>query len=686
MCICVYYKIRLKKFSPHTGTHTIHANRSINLNNKSPALIITVIMMFSMGPVLMAQNANHPLDPLSWHEYWTVLETLNESGHIDAGTGFSHINLVSPEKGLVWNLDGNSDIPRLAFAIAHKGARTYRAVVDLKSGALKNWTELDGIQPTWLRREFTKMSDKVKAHPEFISAMKDRGYDDLTFIDLGFGPPGYFGTDEQIGRRVAIGSAKDMRYARNSWAREIQGLNIVVDMNTEEILRIVDEGVVPVSTINIDFDASAIPEVREVPGPIMVLQPNGAGFKIDGHIVEWQKWRFHVRPDHRVGMVISTVTYGENEQQRKVMYEGYLSEIFVPYMDPSFGWYHRNFIDLGEYTAGGFTNPMLRGLDAPDYAHYMDGLIIHDNGRPSPVQNLIAIFEKESGDPSWRHNGSGMGPESRVKRDLVVRAAAVVGNYDYILDWVFQQDGSIIVRAGATGIAESKSTIQKDAVEAGQSDTPDDRYGRFVDPNIVAVNHDHYFSYRLDMDIDGMDNSLQIDRLVTEILPEGHPRRSLWVSDPKIARTESEAKLKMMMNMPALWRVTSTHRKNHVGYPTSYQLMPGMTALTKLSEDDYPRRRAGFIDYHLWVTPHNVNEQFSAGEFPTLSLPGEGLPKWTSADRPIENTDIVLWYTMSMHHMVRAEDWPVMPVLWHSFELRPFDFFNRNPALDLPKQ
>ena len=62
-----------------------------------------------------------------------------------------------------------------------------------------------------------------------------------------------------------------------------------------------------------------------------------------------------------------------------------------------------------------------------------------------------------------------------------------------------------------------------------------------------------------------------------------------------------------------------------------------------------------------------------------------GLPDWTSEDRDIENTDIVLWYTFGMHHMVRAEDWPVMPVLWHGFEIRPFDFFDRNPALDLPE-
>jgi primary-amine oxidase len=38
-----------------------------------------------------------------------------------------------------------------------------------------------------------------------------------------------------------------------------------------------------------------------------------------------------------------------------------------------------------------------------------------------------------------------------------------------------------------------------------------------------------------------------------------------------------------------------------------------------------------------------------------------------------------------MHHVPRAEDWPVMPTAWHEFEIQPFDFFARNPALDLPK-
>ena len=107
--------------------------------------------------------------------------------------------------------------------------------------------------------------------------------------------------------------------------------------------------------------------------------------------------------------------------------------------------------------------------------------------------------------------------------------------------------------------------------------------------------------------------------------------------------------------------------------------------MTLLTPDDYARRRAAFIDHHLWVTPYRYEERYAAGDYPTLSTAGQGLPAWTGANRRIEQTDVVLWHTIGMHHQVRAEDWPVMPVVLHSFELRPFDFFDRNPALDLPR-
>jgi len=647
--------------------------------------LILLTLFFLTCQYSYSRQNSHPLDPLTWQEYWTVLDVLRTTDHLNNKTRFSHINLIAPDKSVVWNWTKKQKVSRLAFAIVHQEEKTYKAEVNLLDGNLVSWKELIGIQPTWLNQEFGAMMKKVKEHPDFIAAMKKRGYNDLTFIEGHFWPPGYYGTEEQIGKRIAHGSFIDVQNVRNAWSRGITNLTAVVDMHSKEVLRIVDEGVVPTPTVNSDYDPSAIAKVREVPGRIMINQPNGSGFELDGYTVTWQKWKFHVRPDHRVGMIISAVTYQDDNEARKILYEGYMSEIFVPYMDPSFDWYHRNFIDAGEYTAGGLTKPLLKGLDAPDFAHYMDGLVLRDNGRPKPVPNMLAIFERESGDPSWRHYSSEMESESRVKRDLVIRSAAVLGNYDYIFDWIFQQDGSIKVLVGATGIAEAKSSIQKDARSVNENEVSEDAYGRFVDPNVIAVNHDHYFSFRIDLDVDGQNNSLLLDRLQTKILPEGHLRRSVWVSNPKIAKTESEAKLKINLDRPTLWRVISSNRKNHVGYPTSYQLMPGKTGNTLLSEDDFPRQRVGFINYHLWVTPFNKNEKFAVGDFPTLSLPGKGLPEWTNANRSIEKTDIVLWYTVGMHHMVRAEDWPVMPVLWHSFELRPFDYFNRNPALDLPK-
>ena len=61
-----------------------------------------------------------------------------------------------------------------------------------------------------------------------------------------------------------------------------------------------------------------------------------------------------------------------------------------------------------------------------------------------------------------------------------------------------------------------------------------------------------------------------------------------------------------------------------------------------------------------------------------------GCPAWTAAGRSIENTDVVLWYVFGIHHITRMEDWPIMPVDTVSFWLKPFGFFDRNPALDLP--
>jgi len=95
-------------------------------------------------------------------------------------------------------------------------------------------------------------------------------------------------------------------------------------------------------------------------------------------------------------------------------------------------------------------------------------------------------------------------------------------------------------------------------------------------------------------------------------------------------------------------------------------------------------QRAGFTRHHFWVTPYHPEERYPAGDYPNQHPGGAGLLAWTSADRPIENTVLTLWYNVNVQHNPRVEDWPVMPVAHAGFLLRPFNFFTSSPALDVP--
>ena len=82
--------------------------------------------------------------------------------------------------------------------------------------------------------------------------------------------------------------------------------------------------------------------------------------------------------------------------------------------------------------------------------------------------------------------------------------------------------------------------------------------------------------------------------------------------------------------------------------------------MSLFGRDEWLQRRAGFTDFHLWVTPYERDERFAAGDYPNQSRGGDGLPRWTKANRAVKDRDIVLWYTLGMHHVVRTEDWPVL--------------------------
>jgi primary-amine oxidase len=631
-----------------------------------------------------AQTA-HPLDGLTMTEHWKIFEALKESGRVDRDTRYPQILLNEPPKAEVMQWKQGEPFRREALVVVKQRKQTFEAVVDIPNQRIISWNEVKGVQPNLTREEIGQISGKIKENKEWLEAIRRRGISDLETVECVGLSPGYFGTPEEQGRRLQRVICNERRGTRNADARPISGLVVVWDTDESKALRVIDTGAVPVSNAPADFDASSVGALREAPAPLRIEQPQGPGFRIEGYEVSWQKWQFHFRIDARSGVIVDHVRYNDGGRPRPVLYEGSLSEIFVPYMDPSEGWYHWTYMDLGEYSQAGLglAKSLERDVDCPENAVYFDAVSADAQAIPVLHRRVACLFERDAGNFAWRHRVGPNEVQSRRRRDLVLRMIATLGNYDYAFDWSFMQDGAIQVAVGATGIDQVKAVKSRTATD--DHGGKDGAYGHFIAENTVGINHDHYFSFRLDLDVDGAANTLVRDKMKQQLLPADHPRRSLWVVESEPAHREQDAQLHMSMEHPEVWRVVNPSVKSPLGYPVSYEIKPGHNVMTLLSADDMPRKRAGFIDHHLWVTPQRDNERWAAGAYPTQSKGGDGLPSWTSANRPIENTDIVVWYTVGFHHIPRPEDFPVMPAAWHEFMLRPVDFFSRNPALDLPE-
>lgn len=624
----------------------------------------------------------HPLDALQPEEFQAVRSILVEAGHVDEATRFAMIRLDEPAKAAVQSFQSGQPLPRAAIVIFLRGAELFRARVDLKAQRVETLQQVKDQQAGILTSEWIAAQTIVKADKGWRAAMRKRGYrriDPDRFHCLPLAA-GYFAEPEFEGKRVMRVQCMDLEGTTNHlFQRPIEGLTAVIDLQAGKVLKLVDEGVVPVPSPTGNYDEASLKPYRPAMKPITVSQPQGASFSWDGSFVEWGPWRFHLRLDRRRGAIVSLASFDD----RSVLYQASLSEMWVPYMDPAYGWFFKNYFDAGEYGFGLFGTPLKPGVDCPDYALFIDGAIATEDASAVPYPSVLCVFEQPTLAPAWRHYESSVEDfNGRAGRVLVARMVAAIGNYDYVMDYVFMPTGAIKVSIASTGIDITKGVAAR--TMADPTAAADTAYGNLIAPGLVGVFHDHFFSLRFDLDVDGTANRFVRDRLVQETLPEDHPRRSLWTVASQRVRTEAAAKLDIDLRRPELWRVESLDRMNAMGNPTSYALEVGGNALPQLTDDDYPLRRAGFARHHLWVTPYAPDELFSAGDYPNQSRGGDGLPAWTARNRSLDGTDLVLWYTLGFHHVTAAEDWPVLPSHPKSVVLRPFNFFDRSQVINLP--
>jgi primary-amine oxidase len=620
----------------------------------------------------------HPYDPLSSEEIERAVRAVRAERPDLASLRFPTVRLAPPDKAAVRRHDPSHPVPRAAFLVAYDRDRgaTFEARVDLAENTVTSWRHVEGVQPAIMIEEIMALEEIVKSDPASVAALVRHGVDDLSLLQL---DPWSTGTLPIEGvharRRIIRASAYVRRFKEdNGYARPVGNLVFVIDCDTRSVVAIIEGDPLPLPPESGNYDVGSVGPLRDDLRPIEITQPEGPSFSLSGHVIEWQRWRLHAHIDPVEGLVISDVSYQDGERRRPIMHRASIGEMVVPYGDTSEDFYFRNVFDAGEYNLGKTVGSLSLGCDCLGEIRYLDAVLADESGNPHTVTNAICLHEEDFG-ILWKHWDFRYVDHAEVRRSrrLVVSAIHTIGNYEYGFFWYFYLDGTIQFESKLTGIVQTR------AIAPGEVPA----YGTLVAPQLDAPNHQHLFSMRLDMEVDGPRNSVvEVDAVGLPIGPE-NPYGNAIVARQTPIENERDGRRMCDPLAARTWKIVNPGVRNRLGQPVAYKLVPftGPTLLAAPESD--LARRAEFARAHLWVTRYSPDELHPAGDYPNQH-PGDGIANWVKQERDLVDTDVVLWHTFGTSHLPRPEDWPIMPCEYVGFTLKPAGFFDRNPSLDVP--
>ena len=590
------------------------------------------------------------------------------------------VMLKEPGKDAVHAWPSSAPHARQARAVLLDSARNATSVVDLDltgNNVLAERAAPPGVQPTLSVDEQVECEQAVLRSPEFRAALeKQYGISDTSLVMVDIWSAGYYGQEEERTRRLT----RPLCFLRidatdNGYARPIEGIRPVVDLNTMEVIRVEEYGHWPLPPQSANYAAARLDNFRADIKPLVIDQPEGPSFVLDGNSLSWQNWKVVVGFNAREGLTLHHVRYHDQERDRSILYRASLTEMVVPYGDPNPTQARKNAFDVGEYGMGMCANSLRLGCDCVGHIVYLDAHLCDSRGGAVTIENAICIHEEDYG-ILWKHTDRRLPdtPEVRRSRRLVVSSISTVENYEYGFFWYFYQDGNIQFEIKLTGIL-SLGTLHED-------EKP--KYGSLVAPLLYAPNHQHFFNVRLDFDIDGTENAVQQLDVVSESISDANPYENAFYVKATCLETEQQALANINVETARSWKIVNPNCRNAIGEPVGYKFLPGDNSVPFASKNAWWRKRAGFVNYHVWVTPYSEEEKYAAGDYPNQSQGGDGLVKWTGDNRQIANRDVVFWYTFGHTHLPRPEDYPVMPTAYIGFTLKPNGFFAMNPANDVP--
>lgn len=422
-----------------------------------------------------------------------------------------------------------------------------------------------------------------------------------------------------------------------------------------------------------------MPPLRTDLKPLHVVQPQGVSFKLNGNELEWQKWKMHIGFHPRDGLILSTISYNDNGNVRPIVYRMSVAEMVVPYASTEHPHPRKFAFDVGEYGMGTLANSLKLGCDCLGTIHYLDGHYVALDGSPTAVENAICIHEEDAG-IAWKHTDYRPGGKVRSARGrkLVIQMICTIANYEYIFAYMFHTDGSIQLETKLSGIL---NLYVKDKDEPNP-------YGVEVAPQVNAHYHQHLFALKIDPMVDGCENTvIQTDCEPTPA-PTGSDRNYLG---------NGFVTVKTPINVSGgydwdwsrhrTWAIYNTNKQHYsAGLPVGYKIHTRDWEPLALQKDSMVAQRAEFTKHALWVTKFNEEQLWPAGKYvpQQRGTAPNSIGHWANEKNKVDDEEITVHAIYGITHIPHAEQFPVMPVEHLNVWLKPSNFFDFNPAQDLP--
>ena len=460
-----------------------------------------------------AVRTGHPLDPLDAEEIRLASASVLKQCDDLQGASFALAALLEPPTEEVVGFRRGDAFARRALVVVvdRASGATHEIVVRLPGAGAEDARvearrHVEGVQPPIVIEDFVRATEAVLRDARFVQALRRRGIEDLAQVHVDPLSAGAYPHDPHHHRIVWATPYLRPTPEENPYARPIEHLRAAVDLNSGEVVRVVDEDpIVPLSDADGRYaDEASVGGWRRDIKPLVITQPDGPSFTLDHHELAWQRWRLHVALHPVDGLVLSHVRYEDEGVERQIVYRANVSEMVVPYGDPHDGFYWRTYFDAGEYGLGRNTNSLTFGCDCVGAVTYLDATVVDAAGRPRAIPNAICLHEEDAG-VLWKHTDYATGrAEVRRSRRLVISHVATVGNYDYGFYWSLYQDGTIEVEVRLTGVVLTRGV------------TPGQELGHAtrLAPDLAAPHHQHLFNVRLDMAVDGFENTVEEHDLV----------------------------------------------------------------------------------------------------------------------------------------------------------------------------